>query len=146
MAHARAHPPPAIQMSPKNAGTKLEEQFDEPVELPDGDTIEIHSQRIRLWGIDAPESDQLCRAYIQDHNNIRWLVRPPYDGVNESSRYPYILTCLRMGGASSPFWCSGANAPTNDAPIGALYSRIDGSATTSLYVKTAAGAGNWTAK
>lgn len=26
----------------------------------DGDTIEIHGQRIRLWGIDAPESDQLC--------------------------------------------------------------------------------------
>ena len=23
----------------------------------DGDTIEIHLQRIRLWGIDAPESD-----------------------------------------------------------------------------------------
>ena len=28
----------------------------------DGDTIEIHGQRIRLWGIDAPESDQLCRG------------------------------------------------------------------------------------
>jgi endonuclease YncB( thermonuclease family) len=28
----------------------------------DGDTIEIHSQRVRLWGIDAPESDQLCRG------------------------------------------------------------------------------------
>lgn len=27
----------------------------------DGDTIEIHGNRIRLWGIDAPESDQLCR-------------------------------------------------------------------------------------
>jgi len=27
----------------------------------DGDTIEIHGTRIRLWGIDAPESDQLCR-------------------------------------------------------------------------------------
>ena len=26
----------------------------------DGDTIEIHSQRIRLFGIDAPESSQLC--------------------------------------------------------------------------------------
>jgi endonuclease YncB( thermonuclease family) len=28
----------------------------------DGDTIEIHGERIRLWGIDAPESTQLCRG------------------------------------------------------------------------------------
>ena len=27
----------------------------------DGDTIEVHGQRIRLHGIDAPESHQLCR-------------------------------------------------------------------------------------
>ena len=27
----------------------------------DGDTIEIHGQRIRLHGVDAPESCQLCR-------------------------------------------------------------------------------------
>ncbi len=26
----------------------------------DGDTIEVHGQRIRLHGIDAPESRQLC--------------------------------------------------------------------------------------
>jgi endonuclease YncB( thermonuclease family) len=28
----------------------------------DGDSLEIHGQRIRLSGIDAPESDQLCRG------------------------------------------------------------------------------------
>jgi endonuclease YncB( thermonuclease family) len=28
----------------------------------DGDTIEIHGTRIRLWGVDAPESSQLCRG------------------------------------------------------------------------------------
>ncbi len=27
----------------------------------DGDTLEIHGERIRLHGIDAPESRQLCR-------------------------------------------------------------------------------------
>ncbi len=27
----------------------------------DGDTIEVHGQRIRFHGIDAPESGQLCR-------------------------------------------------------------------------------------
>jgi endonuclease YncB( thermonuclease family) len=30
--------------------------------LIDGDTLEIYSTRIRLWGIDAPESTQLCRG------------------------------------------------------------------------------------
>lgn len=28
----------------------------------DGDTLDIHGARIRLWGIDAPESGQLCRG------------------------------------------------------------------------------------
>ena len=28
----------------------------------DGDTLEIHGARIRLWGVDAPESGQLCRG------------------------------------------------------------------------------------
>src|SRR5438105_7398904 len=28
----------------------------------DGDTLEIHGIRIRLWGVDAPESSQLCRG------------------------------------------------------------------------------------
>lgn len=28
----------------------------------DGDTLDIHGTRIRLWGVDAPESNQLCRG------------------------------------------------------------------------------------
>jgi endonuclease YncB( thermonuclease family) len=28
----------------------------------DGDTLEIHGKRVRLWGIDAPERGQLCRG------------------------------------------------------------------------------------
>ena len=28
----------------------------------DGDTLEIRETRVRLWGIDAPESTQLCRG------------------------------------------------------------------------------------
>jgi endonuclease YncB( thermonuclease family) len=32
------------------------------VSVVDGDTVEIHGSRIRLWGVDAPESTQLCRG------------------------------------------------------------------------------------
>jgi endonuclease YncB( thermonuclease family) len=32
------------------------------VSIVDGDTLEIHGTRIRLWGVDAPESSQLCRG------------------------------------------------------------------------------------
>src|SRR5258706_9983249 len=28
----------------------------------DGDTLEIHGTRIRIWGVGAPESSQLCRG------------------------------------------------------------------------------------
>ena len=29
--------------------------------IVDGDTLEIHGARVRIFGIDAPEADQLCR-------------------------------------------------------------------------------------
>ncbi|WP_407174457.1 thermonuclease family protein [Bradyrhizobium sp. STM 3562] len=32
----------------------------------DGDTLELHGTRVRLWGIDAPESAQLCRNSDSD--------------------------------------------------------------------------------
>ncbi len=33
----------------------------------DGNTLEIHGQRIRLFGIDAPESRQSCEADSQTY-------------------------------------------------------------------------------
>ena len=32
----------------------------------DDDTLEVHGTRIRLWGVDAPESGQLCRDADSD--------------------------------------------------------------------------------
>ena len=32
----------------------------------DGDTIDVHGERIRIWGIDAPESGQTCQRDKQD--------------------------------------------------------------------------------
>jgi endonuclease YncB( thermonuclease family) len=46
-----------LAMTPPMSATDLAGQ----PSIIDGDTLEIHGTRIRLWGIDAPESDQLCR-------------------------------------------------------------------------------------
>lgn len=32
------------------------------VSIIEGDTLEVHGTRIPLWGVDAPESNQLCRG------------------------------------------------------------------------------------
>src|SRR6201982_3149750 len=44
------------------SGAALADDFVGQASVIDGDTLEIHGTRIRLWGIDAPESSQLCRG------------------------------------------------------------------------------------
>ena len=44
------------------SASALADDFVGQASVVDGDTLEIHGIRIRLWGIDAPESSQLCRG------------------------------------------------------------------------------------
>ena len=44
------------------ASTAFADNLTGQASIIDGDTLEIHGARIRLWGIDAPESNQLCRG------------------------------------------------------------------------------------
>src|ERR1039457_3463204 len=47
-----------LEIHPKATAHNLSGQ----ASIIDGDTLEIHGTRIRLWVIDAPESNQLCRG------------------------------------------------------------------------------------
>jgi endonuclease YncB( thermonuclease family) len=45
-----------------STGAALPAELTGQASIIDGDTLEIHGTRIRLWGIDAPETTQLCRG------------------------------------------------------------------------------------
>jgi endonuclease YncB( thermonuclease family) len=64
----------------------------------DGDTLEIHGTRIRLGGVDAPESSQLCRG--ADSNLYRCGAKAAND--LDSSRGGRSIVCrspkINMGG------------------------------------------------
>ena len=50
----------ALVLTP--SGAAWSDSFVGQASVVDGDTLEIHGTRIRLWGVDAPESNQLCRG------------------------------------------------------------------------------------
>jgi endonuclease YncB( thermonuclease family) len=50
------------------SGAAFADELVGQVSIIDGDTIEIHGARVRIFGIDAPESDQLCH----DANSHRY--------------------------------------------------------------------------
>jgi endonuclease YncB( thermonuclease family) len=49
----------ALMMLVASSGARSDD-LAERASIIDGDTLAIHGARIRLWGIDAPETDQLC--------------------------------------------------------------------------------------
>ncbi|MEY9537871.1 endonuclease YncB(thermonuclease family) [Bradyrhizobium diazoefficiens] len=53
---------PAALMLVFLSNMALADQFMGQASVIKGDTLEIHGTRIRLWGVDPPESSQLCRG------------------------------------------------------------------------------------
>jgi endonuclease YncB( thermonuclease family) len=80
----------------------------------DGDTLELHGNRIRLWGIDAPESTQLCRREdseqyrcgAQAANDLDAFIasRPVNCNPISLDRYGRTVATCTVGGADLGEW------------------------------------------
>src|ERR1017187_5922344 len=80
----------------------------------DGDTLEIHGTRIRVFGIDAPESDQLCRDEEsnlyrcgQKASNVLFdfIARRPVECVEvDRDRYKRAVSVCTVGGTDIADW------------------------------------------
>jgi endonuclease YncB( thermonuclease family) len=80
----------------------------------DGDTIEIHGTRIRIFGIDAPESDQLCRdgqrnryRCGQKASNVLfdYINRRPVECIEvDRDRYRRAVAVCTVGGTDIADW------------------------------------------
>ena len=78
----------------------------------DGDTLEIHGTRIRLWGLDAPESSQLCRG--ADSNLYRCGAKAANDLDSFIARRP--VNCTPT--AEDQYGRTIATCPVGGADIG----------------------------
>jgi endonuclease YncB( thermonuclease family) len=79
----------------------------------DGDTIEIHDQRIRFFGIDAPESHQTCEAAGQTYRCGQQAALALADRIGQQTvscekhdvdRYGRIVAVCRAGGEDLNAW------------------------------------------
>lgn len=83
----------------------------------DGDTLEIRGQRIRLWGIDAPEGRQTCirgsetyRCGTDAANRLdRWIRDRIVSCVarGQPDRYGRIVATCRINGEDMAAWMVG---------------------------------------
>ena len=79
-----------------------------PARVIDGDTLDVAGVRVRLWGIDAPESRQTCEADGQSYacgeratRHLRTLVagRPVSCEARTRDRYGRTVALCRTGGS-----------------------------------------------
>ena len=95
-------------------GIAAADDFTGQASIIDGDTLEIHGNRIRLWGIDAPETTQLCRdndssqyrCGAQAANDLdAFIARRPVNCVPISlDRYGRTVATCQVGDADLGEW------------------------------------------
>ena len=96
------------------SSTAVADDFVGQASVIDGDTLEVHGTRIRLWGIDAPESSQLCRG--EDSSQYRcgaraaneldtFIAQRPVNCVPLSlDRYGRTVATCSVGGVDLGEW------------------------------------------
>jgi hypothetical protein len=98
-----------------------------------------NAQIFRLYETDSGANDEYLEISAASGTN---LIRPQATGTGTASVVRYHTT-------TSVFWTSGSGTPEGvvTAPIGSLYTRTDGGAATTLYVKeSGTGSTGWVAK
>jgi endonuclease YncB( thermonuclease family) len=97
-----------------STGTAMPADLIGQASVIDGDTLEIHGMHIRLWGIDAPESTQLCRGDdslqyrcgAQAANDLdAFIARRPVSCLPISlDRYGRTVATCQVGGVDLGEW------------------------------------------
>jgi hypothetical protein len=98
-----------------------------------------NAQTFRIYETDSGANDEYLEISAASGTN---LIRPQATGTGTASVVRYHTT-------TTVFWTSGSGSPESvvTAPIGSLYTRTDGGAATTLYVKeSGTGSTGWVAK
>ena len=98
-----------------------------------------NAQTFRLYETDSGANDEYLELTAASGTN---LIRPQATGTGTASVVRYHTT-------TTVFWTSGSGSPESvvTAPVGSLYTRTDGGAATTLYVKeSGTGSTGWVAK
>ena len=98
-----------------------------------------NAQTFRLYETDSGANDEYLELSAASGTN---LIRPQATGTGTASVVRYHTT-------TTVFWTSGSGSPESvvTAPVGSLYTRTDGGAATTLYVKeSGTGSTGWVAK